>query len=48
MGGEQAPHRGTKWVDDLTQPEPKINLADEISTSEPIIEDTVEETSSSE
>jgi hypothetical protein len=38
----------TKWVDDLTQTEPKINLADEISTSEPIIEDTVEEPASSE
>ena len=32
MGGEQNSHRGTKWTDDSTRSEPRINLADEIST----------------
>lgn len=48
MGGEKEAHRGTKWVDDLTQPETKINLADEISTEAVEVEETVEQTESAE
>ena len=40
MGGEQESHRGTKWVDDSTQPGLKINLADEISTEAAAVEQT--------
>ncbi len=48
MGGEQESHRGTKWVDGSTQPEPRINLADEISTEAAELEETVEQTESAE
>lgn len=39
MGGEQNSHRGTKWTDDSTRSEPRINLADEISTESDQIEE---------
>jgi len=48
MGGEQESHRGTKWADGSTQPEPRINLADEISTEAAELEETVEQTESAE
>tara|TARA_B110001452_G_C15236345_1_gene428038 strand:+ start:432 stop:3353 length:2922 start_codon:yes stop_codon:yes gene_type:complete len=42
MNGDKQPHQEEKWAEDLTSPEPEINLAEEISNSTEIVQDAEE------